>query len=84
MPIIAEVGRRSFQIRLLLVSMYLILTILGICMVYPFLITLTSSISSDMDYNRFSALPRFFWSREERFVRGLSNYFPGGFVGWNL
>ena len=75
MPIIAEIGRRSPKIRALTIVMYLILALLGVTMAYPFLITLTSSVSNKMDYMRFSPWPRSIFSREDRFVRGLVPYF---------
>jgi ABC-type glycerol-3-phosphate transport system permease component len=56
--------------------MYLALAILGVTMVYPFLITITCSLSNRLDYSRFSPLPRWTWSREDRFVRFLPRYFP--------
>lgn len=76
MPIIAHVGRKNWKIRLLLAVIYLVLAVLGVTMAYPFLITLTSSVSTAMDYHRFAPLPRSLWSREDRFVRGLVPYFP--------
>jgi ABC-type glycerol-3-phosphate transport system permease component len=76
MPIIAEVGRKAWKTRLVIAAIYLILAIFGVTMVYPFLITLTASVSTAMDYQRFAPVPRAFWSREERFVRGIVPYFP--------
>ncbi len=76
MSIIALVGRKSFKMRLVIAIMYVVLAILGIGMVYPFLITLTSSLSNRLDYSRFSPVPRWIWSREDRFVRFLPRYFP--------
>lgn len=76
MPIISPVGRRSWKVRSLFILMYVILAVLGVTMVIPFLITLTASVSTPMDYQRYSVLPRSLWSREERFVRGLVPYYP--------
>jgi ABC-type glycerol-3-phosphate transport system permease component len=76
MSIIALVGRKTFKMRLVIAIMYVVLAILGIGMVYPFLITLTSSLSNRLDYSRFSPVPRWIWSREDRFVRFLPRYFP--------
>ncbi|HEY3418564.1 MAG TPA: hypothetical protein VGM23_16935, partial [Armatimonadota bacterium] len=76
MPIIDETGRKTWRIRLLILGMYLLLALFGVTMAYPFLITLTSSTTNAMDYNRFAPLPRGLWSREERFVRGIATYFP--------
>ncbi len=76
MPIISNVGRKAWSIRLLTTIMYVILLVLGVTMVVPFLITLTASVSTPMDYQRFSVAPRAFWSQEERFVRGMVPYYP--------
>jgi ABC-type glycerol-3-phosphate transport system permease component len=76
MPIIANVGRKTLPMRLLTLGMYIILAILGVTMIVPFLITLTASVSTAMDYPRFAVAPRALWSREERFIRGLVPYFP--------
>jgi ABC-type glycerol-3-phosphate transport system permease component len=55
--------------------MYAVLTLLGLTMVTPFLITLASSVSNDFDYERFSPAPRFLWSRSDRFCRNLVQVF---------
>jgi len=76
MPILPVVGRHSLKMRLVALSIYLVLTVLGVGMVYPFLMTLTASVSGPMDYERYAPAPRSLWSREERFVGGLAHYFP--------
>lgn len=75
MPVIPIIGRRHWRIRLLLGAMYAILTLLGITMVAPFLITLTSSIANGFDYERFTPAPRFLWSHADRYCRGLVPFF---------
>jgi ABC-type glycerol-3-phosphate transport system permease component len=81
MPIIANVGRKSWNVRLLTLVMYAILAVLGVTMVVPFCITLTASVSTAMDYNRFSVAPRAVWSRAERFTRGIVHYYPDAMRG---
>ena len=75
MPLIAEVGRKSWSSRLLLGTIYLILCIMGAAMVIPFMITIASSLSTPSDYWRFDVVPRFLFSRDFRFLRGISQYF---------
>ena len=75
MSLIAAVGRKSLKNRILIVLIYSALTLLGATMVLPFLITITGSASSDSDYERFSPIPRYLWSRSDRFVKCLSPYF---------
>ncbi len=75
MSIIAAIGRRTWSTRFLLAGMYTVLTVLGITMVVPFLITLVSSFANDFDYQRFQPLPRFLWSQPDRVCRGLVRHF---------
>ncbi|MHB9025154.1 MAG: carbohydrate ABC transporter permease [Armatimonadota bacterium] len=76
MPIVAEVGRKHWTMRTLFLVMYLVLAVLGVAMVYPFLITVTAAGSNAMDYNRFAPYSRALISREERFTRGIVQFFP--------
>ncbi len=75
MPIILPPERRALGSRVITAAIYVLLCIGGATMVYPFLITLSSSLSNRFDYNRFSPVPRSFHSRTDRFTRGLSNCF---------
>lgn len=75
MPLIAEVGRKSWSSRLLLGIIYFILCIMGACMVIPFLITISSSLSTASDYWNYNVFPRFLFHEDFRYVRGLSQYF---------
>lgn len=51
-------------------------------MVVPFLITVTGSTANNFDYERFWPIPRYCWSREDRFIKGLV-YFFNDYRGWN-
>jgi len=64
MPLIPTVGRSSLKMRFLILCIYLVLSVLGLAMVYPFLITLTASVSGPLDYDRFAPAPRSLWSRD--------------------
>jgi len=75
MAILPVVGRKSPRIALVIAIIYAALVVLGASMVVPFLITLSSSASNDYDYDRFDVIPRYLWSREDRFVKGLVLYF---------
>jgi len=74
-PIIAQIGQKTLKGRVAILSIYGLLIVMGITMVVPFLITLTSSTTNDFDYDRFSILPRSMWSRGDRFMKGLVGYF---------
>ncbi|OIO93409.1 MAG: hypothetical protein AUJ92_12440 [Armatimonadetes bacterium CG2_30_59_28] len=75
MPIIPSVGRRSWYLRAIIILMYMALTLLGITMVVPFMITVASSISNDFDYERFRPIPRYLTSPADRFLKGLVSYY---------
>lgn len=81
MPLIPTIGRKSPKNRFIMASIYLMLSILGLTMVIPFLITLTSSVSNQYDYDRFSPVPRYFFSKGDRFVKDLGFYF-GNYRNW--
>lgn len=82
MSLIAEVGRKSWKSRFIFFAIYLLLSVMGICMVVPFLITITGSTSDDYDYDRFAPVPRYLYSEKDRFVKGLVPYF-NGYRNWN-
>jgi len=75
MAIIPKVGRSSWTIRIMIGLTYLILSLLGATMVIPFLMTLSSSMSNGFDYERYRPIPRYLWSRPDRFIKGLVLYF---------
>jgi ABC-type glycerol-3-phosphate transport system permease component len=78
MPILNYTDHKTFRGRLVVGAIYASLLLGGVTMVYPFLVTLTGSLSNPFDYERRSPLPRFLWSREDRFMRTLCTYFPPG------
>jgi len=80
MPILSPVGRSTAQ-RLFVTFLYGTLSLFGLTMAIPFLITLTSSGSNAFDYDRFSILPRSLWSPEDRFVKGIV-HFINDYPGW--
>jgi hypothetical protein len=75
MPVILATDKKGWGTRLVVLAIYLLLSAGGVTMIYPFLITLTSSFTDRFDYNRFSPVLRSLFSREDRFVRSLEGYF---------
>lgn len=71
MPIIPAVGRRSPKIIAVIGMIYVLLIAGGITMVYPFLVTLSSAVSNDYDYERFSFYPRYIFNARERYLKYL-------------
>ena len=76
MAILTETERKSFSGRFAIICVYLMLFLGGISMAYPFMVTITGSLGTHLDYYRRSALPRFLWSRPDRLMRTLTEYFP--------
>ncbi len=81
MAIIPATGRKKPTIRLTIFAIYAMLTVMGITMVTPFLITLSSSATNDYDYDRFHPLPKFLWSKPDRFMKGLVIFY-NNYSGW--
>ena len=77
MPLVPEVGRKKFTVRLLYFCIYGALILMGATMVLPFLITFSGSMSTAFDYERFWPVSRSLWSEKDRFMRSLTPYFNG-------
>lgn len=82
MSLIPEVGRKRPSARAFTSFVYAALIVLGATMVVPFLITLTSSTTNNFDYQRFWPIPRYFWSTNDRYMKGLV-YFFNSYRGCN-
>ncbi len=77
MPLVSKVGRKAFPVRSFGAFVYASLIIMGVTMVVPFLITVSSTATNDFDYNRFLPVPRSLWSQPDRFMKGLVYYYNG-------
>jgi len=58
-PIVLPTERRHWRTRLLVVSLYLLATFGAVTMVYPFLIMLSGSVKSRIDFDTFEAIPSY-------------------------
>lgn len=67
MPLIAKVGRKAWNIRLLFAVFYGLLIGGGLSMVYPFLMMLSNSVTSNADWKEFRLAPKYFFDRREQF-----------------
>ncbi|MBT7058025.1 MAG: hypothetical protein HN976_23230, partial [Lentisphaerae bacterium] len=76
MPIIREPDRKTAKGRVLTLAIYTALIFGAITMVYPFMVMLTGATCNSFDYARRDWLPRWVWSRPDRFMRVLCTYFP--------
>ncbi|MEG1479590.1 MAG: carbohydrate ABC transporter permease [Kiritimatiellia bacterium] len=89
--VILPVERRTFRARLILGTLYLLLAIGAMTMVWPFLIMVTGSMTNRFDYHRYSPVLRSLWNDEDRLMRVLASYhasfpqeiFPEAPSHWN-
>ena len=75
MPIISSIGRRSWKVRLLLGSIYALLLLGGVTMVYPFLIMLSGSTKSAVDLKDIDMVPEFLRSDDALYRKHLEGLF---------
>ena len=59
MALISKVGRRSLPVRILITSLYVILSVGAVTMVYPFLLMVSGSFKSNVDQDDFDIFPAF-------------------------
>jgi ABC-type glycerol-3-phosphate transport system permease component len=72
MAIISVVGRKNRSVKMLIASMYGILTVGGITIMIPLMIMLTLSVSSVVDLKEFALVPRYFFSEGDLFRKYLA------------
>ena len=82
MSLVPNVGRKKWSIRLFIICVYTILSLMGLTMIIPFMITVSGSSSNWYDNERYWPIPRFIWSENDRFMRCLAPYF-NDFNAWN-
>ncbi len=66
MPIISTIGRRSLKIRLVLTLIYSVLGLGAVTMVYPFVVMIGTSFTSEVDHDEFAPIPAYFF--EDRWL----------------
>jgi len=71
LPIISEIGRKSWGVRLLIFSIYTILIVGSVTTVYPFLVMVNGSISGGIDIDEFPILPKYLYSDVDLYRRYL-------------
>ncbi len=64
MPIIAKGGRKNIKIRGILLAMYLILIVGSITMLYPFMLMISSSLTSSFDFDDLVLVPKYLYDNE--------------------
>jgi len=81
-PLISQVGRKAWSVRALMAGMYLLLTIGGVTMAYPFLLMLTMATTGRGDFRDFRMVPRYWVSDAALFKKYLLDLVPIGRPAW--
>jgi multiple sugar transport system permease protein len=61
MPIISKIGRRSWKVTFVIGTIYALLGVGAVTMIYPLLLMLSGSVKSDTDYQKITPLPEYLW-----------------------
>ncbi|MCX6344921.1 MAG: carbohydrate ABC transporter permease [Armatimonadetes bacterium] len=77
MSIIPKVGRRTLKMRLVIFVLYLALIVGAVTMVYPFVLMLSSSITSGADVNNFSFVPTCVYNKAALFPKYAEDRYAG-------
>src|SRR2546430_8709564 len=77
MPIIPAVGRKALRIRLLIAAIYVILSLGAVAMVYPFLLMISTSVTSSTDTNEFRVVPRYLYDLQPLFAKYVDDKYAG-------
>ena len=72
MGVILESERRSVKARVFLSLIYFVLILGAVTMVYPFMVMLSASFSSNYDYHRHSPVVTALFDRNDRFMRSIA------------
>ncbi len=67
MPVIPVVGRKSFKTRVLIGTLYAILALGAVTMVYPFALMLSTATTGNGDWDQFNLVPRYWFERTAQF-----------------
>ena len=95
MGVILESERGSLKARVFLAFIYSMLVLGAVTMVYPFMVMISSSFTSNYDYYRHSPVVNGIFDREDRFVRSIAVNFrvfpgelypdaPAGWTNWAI
>lgn len=69
MPLISQVGRKSFKSRFAFFILYLFLTLGALSMVYPFALMISNSFTSLADYKEYKLIPDYFIDNQVLFKK---------------
>ena len=75
MPIISDVGRRHWRVRLLVWSIYAILGVGAVTMVYPFLLMISLGITGSTDFADYRVVPAYLHDDEALCTRYMADQY---------
>ena len=75
MPIISQIGRRSAKTRMLVYSIYAVLGLGAVTMIYPLMLMLSGTSKSDVDTPDAVMIPKFLRSDDELYKKELEGFF---------
>lgn len=75
MPIIPTVGRRSWKLRLVLITLYLVATLGAITVVYPFALMVSLGFTTEVDYPDYKLIPAFVRDDGVLFKKFIANVY---------
>lgn len=82
MPLISNVGRRAWRVRLLIGALYLALVAGAFTMLYPFGLMVANSFTSAADYEEFRIIPRYWYSSKMLFKKFVFDKAPIAILGY--
>ena len=77
MPLIPTVGRKTWKMRVLLGALYLVLSLGAVTMVYPFLVMLGQSMTSQYEKADYAIIPRYLRSDTALFGKYAEDKYKG-------
>jgi multiple sugar transport system permease protein len=80
MALIPTVGRKSWSLRILIAGLYIVLSIGAVTMIYPFLLMLSTSVTSGVDVNRFQVIPAYLYDSGTLFSKYAEDKYLGDII----
>ena len=72
MGLLPRVGRTRPKLALGITLIYVVLIVGGVSMVYPYLVTITSAMTDELDYEQFNPYPKYWFDRSQRYLKFLA------------
>lgn len=83
MPIISTVGRKSRGCRALIACMYTTLALGAVTMVYPFVLMLSTSLTSEVDSREYRIVPRYLYDDAALYRKYIESKYNEDIVRYN-